>query len=117
MANEKHDPWALLREALAHMRNPFLLSGLGFAQLKERIGAALAAQDIKPDSVDIKWQEKEMNRLGIVSFEADYSDDVFLTAEPHWLRSGWLWRVERAGYAKDEAEAKAKAIEYAERLP
>lgn len=86
--------------------------------LLDRIDAALADHaPAKSSSADIKWEEKDSNRFGISPHEADYSDDVFLTAEPHWLRSGWLWRVERAGYAKDEAEAKAKAIEYAGRLP
>ncbi len=66
---------------------------------------------------DLKWEEKETNRMGISPHEADYSDSVFLTAEKHWFGEQWLWRVEYVGEAANEAEAKAKAIEYAGRLP
>jgi hypothetical protein len=82
-----------------------------------RIDAALEGHPAKPAPIGLKWEEKDSNRHGISPHQADYSDDVFLTAEPHWLNGEWLWRVERAGYAKDEADAKAKAIEYAGRLP
>ena len=126
MTTEKHDPWALLREAADHMKAiakdrgpcPDCVSCDRGLDITTRIDAALAEHaTAKPSPADIKWEEKDSNRLGISPHGADYSDDVFLTAEPHWLRGDWLWRVERAGFAKDETEAKAKAIEYAGRLP
>jgi hypothetical protein len=69
-------------------------------------------------TVNIRWEEKESNRSGVRPHEADYSDNIFLTAEPHWLAEDkWLWRVEYVGEATTEEEAKAAAIAYAKRLP
>ena len=130
MASEKHDPWALLAAArgsvLQHKKRLLdcdheddCTCDLAAQKivLLSRIDAALAAQDIKPSPADIKWEEKDSNRHGISPHEADYSDDVFLTVEKHWLCGQWLFRVEYVAYAASKDEAKAKAVEYAGRLP
>ncbi len=85
----------------------------------ERIAAALAAHDaVKVAPADLKWEEPVAKGFGVMRQNADYSDNVFLSAETAWLgEEGWLWRVEYVGEAKNEAEAKAAAIEYAGRLP
>jgi hypothetical protein len=87
-------------------------------KLRDSIDAALAVSKARPAPPDLKWEEKESNRFGLRPHEADYSNNVFLTVEPHLFeRNGWLWRVEYAGEAKNEEEAKAAAIAYAGRLP
>ena len=111
---------ALLREARESIAQDFDSGPAGrrtLLDLLKRIDAALAAQDIKPSPADIKWEEKDSNRHGISPHEADYSDDVFLTVEKHWLCGQWLFRVEYVAYAASKDEAKAKAVEYAGRLP
>jgi hypothetical protein len=85
--------------------------------IQRRIDAALTEREVKPTPDTLKWEEKDSNRHGISPHEADYSDDVFLSVEKHWLGEQWLFRVEYVGEAENEAEAKAKAIEYAGRLP
>ena len=126
MSIEKHDPWALLAEARDSVERDMDYTEIPdqvsrehqrLLNLRARIDAALAARDTKPNPADFMWQEKETNRHGISPHEADYSDDVFLTVEKHWLGEQWLFRVEYVGEAENEAEAKAKAIEYAGRLP
>ena len=119
MTTEKHDPWALLRDAREWLGHGLPCATIcGECIVIDRIDAALAEHaTAKPSPADIKWEEKDSNRLGISPHEADYSDDVFLTAEPHFLWAGWLFRVEYVGTANNETEAKAKAIEYAGRLP
>lgn len=125
MTTEKHDPWALLREARDFMHRAAISRGpcpdCTECDYRDAIiaktDAALAAHATdKFSPPDIKWEEKDANRFGIYPHEADYSDDVFLTVEQHLLKDEWIWRVERAGCAKDEADAKTKAVEYAGRL-
>jgi hypothetical protein len=124
-SDTKVDPWALLREAresvdgVVDSDHPVGMSNAESRAVEciKRIDAALAARDTRPNAADIKWEEKDSNRHGISPHEADYSEDVFLTVEKHWLCGQWLWRVEYVDYAASMAEAKAKAVEYAGRLP
>ena len=116
------DPWALLREVQADRNHTMQCEREGDDRYCVRcdIDAALARHDAakaEAEAAGIKWEEKDGNRNGVCHHEADYSENVFLTAEPHWFGEGWLWRVEYVGEAKNEAEAKAAAIEYAGRLP
>jgi hypothetical protein len=121
MTTDKNDPWELLREVQADRNHTTQCEREGDDGECVRcdIDAALARHDaMKSEDHNVKWEERATNRYGVRPHDADYSDDIFLTVEPHWLaQDRWLWRVEYVGEAKNEAEAKAAAIEYAGRLP
>ncbi len=119
MTTEKHDPWALLREArdelsvlasyVGHPDTVWPNVGLKTTAqchkiMRDRIDAALAAHDaVPPGEEAVEWQTD--------AFGLDYHRQgnmllmVVQTLDGNW---GWETRVE--GYAATEAEAKAAAI-------
>lgn len=123
MITDKHNPWELLREVQADRNHTTQCEREGDDGECVRcdIDAALARHDAakaEAESAGIEWGEPVAKGFGVMRQNADYSENVFLSAETEWFgEDGWLWRVEYVGEAPTEAEAKAAAIEYAGRLP
>jgi hypothetical protein len=114
MTPEKHDPWALLREAKRLIAANRLMLGhysgvREIGSLEDRIDAALAErQDSATDVVE--W---EVCGSGFSIYIASMDDDTTLDAIR--LNSGdWRWSAEvdrrKCGTCATEAEAKSAAI-------
>ena len=100
MTTEKHDPWALLREARTHIVE-VAVQGCD-DRLLDRIDAALAErQDSAKDVVE--WQ---MTNSPIGTMHA-YLDGVDLRVR--WDGQGAAWDATRYGRCATEAEARRAA--------
>jgi hypothetical protein len=107
MTTEKHDPWALLREARTHIVE-VAVQGCD-DRLLDRIDAALAErQDSAKDVVE--WQ---MTNSPIGTMHA-YLDGVDLRVR--WDGQDAAWDATRYGRCATEAEAKSAAIAAARRM-
>ena len=114
MANEKHDPWALLREARESMGVlvdvgwiPAEMSNVESRAVEciKRIDAALAEHDAVPPSEEkVEWSTG--GPLGVESAWID--GDCLLRVR--WTGHDALWDATRQGREADEKKAKAAAI-------
>ena len=110
MTQEKHDPWALLRQAQGWIGYwPLNKPEAGAEALKKRIDAALAKHDAVPPS-EVVWKTTYHDP---VFHEADLTDDLCLSVleNPHG-RFYWSAQLQtqKNGYANTLDEAKSAAI-------
>jgi len=111
MTQEKHDPWALLREARDQ-----LVGAQGMAKVTQtiaRIDAALAEHEAEQrvDSATpvVEWETD--------AFGNDYvKNGNVLSMVAQTLDGNFGWETRTEGYADTEAEAKSAAIAAARRL-
>lgn len=107
MTQERHDPWALLREAredlaLAHADLDALRQTRKMSTLTARIDAALAEHDAVPPG-EVMW--KSDGGAGLQSNVGDYRLSTF-----NLRNGGWLWSVENRIPVLTLDEAKSAAI-------
>lgn len=112
MITEKHDPWALLREAredlaLAYADIDALRQTRKMSTLTDRIDAALAVHDaVSPSEETVEWFD-----YGEWGSKSSKIDGFQLTVRAHGLPGPWHWEAPRSsGYAATKDEAKAAAI-------
>ena len=129
MTTEKHDPWALLREARESVFRDSLCREYDDShkaaameehrrrtRLLDRIDAALAER--QDSAKDVVESEDEWDRVNAHFYTAYPDDETSLTVCRFDLtRQEWRWDMEREvkkrGYCATEAEAKAAAIKAA----
>jgi hypothetical protein len=112
MTTEKHDPWALLREAKRLIAANRLMLGhysgvREVGSLEDRIDAALAErQDSAKDSVEWKTQD-------VVDYPIQYAErnGAELVVFPNITEPSnvWHWKTIFMGEASTEAEARRAA--------
>ena len=113
MANEKHDPWALLREARESMGVlvdvgwiPAEMSNVESRAVEciKRIDAALAEHDaVPPSEVGVEWRLANRPHVFLA-----HLNDADMALRVDWDR--WYWKVTREGHTNTLDEAKAVAI-------
>lgn len=115
MTQERHDPWALLREARESLdkasRSSWDTEVVGdVAGTRNRIDAAFAAHDAVPPSEEkVEWQTD--------AFGNDYvKQGNVLSMVAKTLDGNWGWETRVEGYADTEAEAQRAAIAAARRM-
>jgi hypothetical protein len=100
MTTEKHDPWALLREARDQLVG---VQGMGkVTQTIARIDAALA-EPLDSTTPVVEWKAD--------AFGTEYvRRGNMLSMVTQTLDGNWGWETRTEGYADTEAEAKSAAI-------
>ena len=109
MANEAHDPWALLREAREALdyvgQVPTGERNSRARALERRIDAALAEHADSATPV-VEWID-----YGEWGAKSTQIDGFALTVRAHGLPGPWHWEAPRcSGYAATKDEAKSAAI-------
>lgn len=112
MSDEKHDPWALLREArnwVGGWSSILPMAGKDIDALRTRIDAALAEHDAVPPSEEkVEWREHVGRSHETVISNARLNDSQMVVFSPKDER--WYWEVTRFGDGNTEDEAKSAAI-------
>lgn len=116
MTTEKHDPWALLREAredlaLAHADLDALRQTRKMSTLTDRIDAALAEHDAVPPSGEQVDSARPFVEWETDAFGNDYvKQGNVLSMVVQTLDGNWGWETRVEGYADTEAEAQRAAL-------
>jgi hypothetical protein len=129
---EKHDPWALLREARETMRDfaenwdcdedahkyRTTCRVCAAKEAKGRIDAALEAHAATPTPAMPEWTLWERLWYDAIIWKIrDFRQGVTLSVKPSRPTDGFYWSVKQFGQKPTEDEAKAAAVECARRLP
>ena len=108
MANEKHDPWELLREAreaLVRAENRMMAPPHQVPDVIQRIDAALAEHESKERVEWFDYGEWGAKSSKINGFQ------LTVRAHPPLPGGPWHWEAPRcSGYAATKDEAKSAAI-------
>ena len=109
MSTEKHDPWALLREArdwVGGWSGILPMAGKDIDALRARIDDALAEHDVEDK---VEWTQDALGYYARVKVEAEIEVFQDLSGEWQWNRTA-LSDVRRHGSANTLDEAQRAAL-------